>query len=449
MTRRITRRRLVQTGSAAGALTLAAPYVRRAYGAGQVTVMMWDHWVPGANDVLARLAREWGEANNVQVTVDFVTSLGDQNLVTLAAESRARSGHDIVSMPTFQTAIHAQNLEPLDDLMEELIGQYGPLQVLGEYLGKIDGTWRSVPTSTGSQSYPMNSRIDYWRDIVGIDMTELFPAGERDQARIDEIWTYEKFLGYAEQLHAGGHPFGDPIGQTSDSQDWLGPLFFSHGSRAVDENGDIVIDSDETRAALEYMERLTRFMPPDVYAWDDAGNNRWLISGNGSAIHNPPSPWTVARRDAPEVAAQIWHHDVPAGPLGNSYRGSLPYFWGIWEFAANKSAAKDLLRHMMQKEQQAQLIEASLGYDMPLFEDFADNKVWVEAEPPPGSIYNYPLRGNEELYIAGFPAPPQVAAQVYLQALFPNLVAKVTQEGLSHDDAIAWAEDELQGFLRG
>jgi len=35
------------------------------------------------------------------------------------------------------------------------------------------------------------------------------------------------------------------------------------------------------------------FLPPDVPAWDDASNNKWLISGKGRLIMNPPSAWAV------------------------------------------------------------------------------------------------------------------------------------------------------------
>jgi hypothetical protein len=50
-------------------------------------------------------------------------------------------------------------------------------------------------------------------------------------------------------------------------------------------------DVDETRAALEYGKKLAAVMPKDVYAWDDAGNNRWLISGKGA--QRPPLQFRV------------------------------------------------------------------------------------------------------------------------------------------------------------
>jgi len=45
--------------------------------------------------------------------------------------------------------------------------------------------------------------------------------------------------------------------------------------------------------------------------------------------------------------------------------------------------------------------------------------------PPKGVLYNYPVRGDEKQIIAGYPAPPEFASQVYAQALLPNLVARV------------------------
>ena len=442
------RRKFLKTTALATGATLAAPYIKTAHSAGTLALGMWDHWVPGANDVLAKMCQDWGQQNNVDVTLDFITSIGFKNIVTAAAEARAQTGHDIFALPTWQVTVHKDTLEPVDDLVEQLAKQYGPYNDTAGYLCQHDGSWKAIVAPTGSHTYPMVSRLDYWKDIAGIDLQALFPAGERDQAKIDSEWTYDHFLAGAKKLHAAGHPFGNPIGPTSDSQDWLGPLFLSFGSEMVNADGDVTVDSDATRAALEYMKELTQAMPPDVYAWDDAGNNRWIVSGNGSCIQNPPSAWAVAVRDQPDVARQLWHHDTPSGPAGR-YRGTLPYMWGIWSFSQNKQAAKDLLLWLSQKEQTHELVKASHGYDLPLRPSFLDFPVWEEEEPPAGTLYNYPSRGDEEIIVAGYPAPPAVATQIYNEGLIPNMVARVTQAGESIDDAIAWASEELEGYLRG
>ena len=59
-----------------------------------------------------------------------------------------------------------------------------------------------------------------------------------------------------------------------------------------------------------------KFYPADAVSYDDASNNRALISGKSALIFNPPSAWAVAKRDAPPVAADCWTFPAPAGPKG-------------------------------------------------------------------------------------------------------------------------------------
>ena len=143
------------------------------------------------------------------------------------------------------------------------------------------------------------------------------------------------------------------------------------------------------RQALEYYKKLIAFLPPDVAAWDDASNNKWLVSGKGAMIMNPPSAWAVAKRDAPQVAEQCWTHGFPAGPKGR-FAPFLPYFWSIWNFSKNKEAAKSLLVHLSQPAAIEKMVAASGGYDLPAFEKLTTLKVWAEEGPPKGTLYHYP-----------------------------------------------------------
>jgi hypothetical protein len=56
--------------------------------------------VPGANDTLTKLCREWAEKEKVDLTLDYITGTGDKLRITIAAEAQARSGHDILAMST-------------------------------------------------------------------------------------------------------------------------------------------------------------------------------------------------------------------------------------------------------------------------------------------------------------------------------------------------------------
>ena len=130
---------------------------------------------------------------------------------------------------------------------------------------------------------------------------------------------------------------------------------------------------------------------------------------------NPPSAWAVAKRDAPKVAEQLWTHGMPAGPKGR-YAPFLPYFWGIWAFSKNKSAAKSLLiTRLSQPSAIEKMVVASGGYDLPAFEKLTTLKTWAEEGPPKGTLYHYPNPHNHQiLSVAAAPAPPKIAVQIYV-----------------------------------
>ena len=443
-----TRRSVLKAVAFGSVAAFAAPYVKSSYAAGTLALGVWDHWVPDANKALTALCNEWGTKNNVQVRIDYITSQGEKDKLTAAAEAQAGTGHDIMSHRDWNIRIHADVLEPLDEVTGELIKQYGPISPVAEYLAKIKGTWRGVPATVGSQVKPCCSRFDLYKEHAGIDVRDLFPADKSkwDKAKID-TWNWDAYLTSAEKLFKAGYPVGLPMGQTSDSVDWVGALFSSYGVVMVDAKDNIRINSDETRTALEYVRKLMAVIPPDVYAWDDAGNNRWLISGKGSSIINPPSAWAVAKRDNPKAAENCWTHPMPRGPKGR-FVGQLPQFYGLWSFSKNQAAAKDLLLFISQKPSVAKLVEASLGYDLPSFKSMYDLDTWKTVEPPVGTVYGYPPRGDEQTSIAGVPARSEVGAEIYNQAINTVMVAKFTQGGEKLDEVIKWAENELEATLR-
>ena len=188
-------------------------------------------------------------------------------------------------------------------------------------------------------------------------------------------------------------------------------------------------------------------LPPDVPAWDDASNNKWLVSGNGSLIMNPPSAWAVAKRDAPEIAEHLWTHGFPVGPKGR-FAPFLPYFWGIWNFSKNKSAAKSLLRHLSTRKAVQSMVEISNGYDLPAFEKLTTLPTWAEVGPPKGTLYHYPNPHNHQsLSIAAAPAPRRMAAQIYAQGVMAKMAVRHAR-GEDAAKTIGWASSELEGFMR-
>jgi ABC-type glycerol-3-phosphate transport system substrate-binding protein len=441
---KVTRRGFMQT-TAVSAAFVTAPFVRSAHAAGSLSVGFWDHWVPGGNKATEEVARAWAEKEKVDIKIDFITSQGNKNLLTIAAEGQAKSGHDIFAFPTWYIHEHADQLEPVDDIMTELIKQNGNVNGTVDYLARVKGKWMAIPATPGSQIKGPCSRIDLMKQHAGIDVVAMYPPGEAPKA---DNWNMETFLKAAEACHKAGVPFGLGLGQTTDSVDNIGAFFQSFGAELVDKDGKITVKSDNVRQVMEYLRKLAAFLPPDAPAWDDASNNKWLVSGRGALICNPPSAWVVAKRDAPEIAKQCWTHGMPAGPKGR-FAPYLPYLWGIWSFSRNKSAAKSLLVALSTHEAIAKMVEVSAGYDLPAYEKLTTLKTWAEAEPPKGTLYHYPNPHNHQtLSIAAAPAPPNIANQIYNQAIMTKMVAR-NLGGEKLDVTLAWAEREVEGFMRG
>ncbi|MDJ0387908.1 extracellular solute-binding protein [Roseomonas sp. E05] len=444
-------RRTVLRAGALGAVASALPLVN-VHGqnaGGKLALGLWDHWVPTGNDAMRKIVMEWGQKNKVEIELDFITSVGNKNLLTIAAESQAKQGHDVLSFPTWEVHAKSDLLEPMDDVMGRLQQKYGDLNPITEYLAKVDGKWRAVPAISGSQNKPALGRFDLLKQHAGLDVREMFPAANQVGPGADN-WTWDTFLKAAQACHKAGVPFGLPVGQFTDATDWIGSLFQAFGATLVNKDGDITAKSDGVRQVLDYAKQLCAVLPDDVFSWDDASNNRALISGKSALIFNPPSAWAVAKRDAPQVAEQCWSFPSPAGTNGR-YTPYLPYFWGAWSFSKNKGAAKALIEHLSEREQAKAMVAASNGYDIPPFGSMTDFDTWETEGPPKGVVYNYPVRPqhNAKQFIACYPAPPEMAVQMYNQSIQAKMIARVAQSKESVDSAIKWAEQELEGFKRG
>jgi ABC-type glycerol-3-phosphate transport system substrate-binding protein len=444
MSRRLSRRQFVTATAISSATLITAPYVRGAYAAGKLSIGFWDHWVPDANKASTNLVNEWAEKGKVEVSIDYITSQGNKNLVTIAAEAQAKSGHDIFATPTWWAHANSEQLESVTDIMWFIIAENGKVNDTVKYLGQSEGKWLGVPACIGSQIKGPCSRIDLMKKHAGIDVQELYPAGGRPKA---DNWTLDTFLKAAEACQKGGVPFGIGLGETTDSVDTCGAIFQSFGAQLVDAKGNLTVKTDAVRQALDYYRKLIAFLPPDVAAWDDASNNKWLVSGRGAMIMNPPSAWAVAKRDAPQVAEQCWTHGFPAGPKGR-FAPFLPFFWTIWSFSKNKQAAKSLLVHLSKPASIEKLVVASGGYDLPAFEKLTTLEVWAEEGPPKGTLYHYPNPYNHQtLSIATSPAPPKIAQQIYAQAILTKMCLRYHQ-GEAMEKTLAWAEGECGGFMQ-
>src|SRR4029450_2155714 len=185
-------------------------------------------------------------------------------------------------------------------------------------------------------------------------------------------WTYEKQLKMAEQCHKAGHLFALGCGASStDANQTWGATFGAFGAHLADGKGNITVDSDPVREVLDYVKRFVPYLPRETIAYDDASNNKAFVAGSAALIWNQPSASPGARRAPPPTAADTWHFPNPSGKMGRLVP-HRPYFWGIWQWAQNKSAARDLIAFVSQRDVVYRLSVPAAADAIPPFLSMAD-----------------------------------------------------------------------------
>ena len=150
----------------------------------------------------------------------------------------------------------------------------------------------------------------------------MYPAGEPPGEALADAWTWDAFLVAAEKCTKAGYPFGMPLSACSDAVNWVSAVFAGQGAQLVDAEGNITIKSDEMKAILGWFKKIVPSLPTSVFAWDNASNNKWLISGQGPLIM---APIPRCRRKATSTS-----RTATATPCVHKYTpdGKLLMSWG-------------------------------------------------------------------------------------------------------------------------
>ena len=136
------------------------------------------------------------------------------------------------------------------------------------------------------------------------------------------------------------------------------------------------------------------------------------------------------------------------GPAGRYGPFTTP-FWGVWNFSKNQSAAKSLLTALSQADAIEAMVKASAGFDIPAFANLTTLKVWQEEGPPKGTLYHYSNPFNHQiLSIAASPAPHRIAVQIYRHGLQTQMVVRYAIRNEPMDKVLAFANNELEGYMR-
>jgi len=390
----------------------------------ELTFLSWNHFVPAADDELRRQAEVFSKQAGVTVRVDTIAHL--QLPAKYAAEAASQSGHDMILAGDAYPFLFENLLVDVGDVIDDLGKRYGGWYPFAVESAQTKSGWRAVPWFW--ISFPATYNMAHFKD-AGLE----YPR------------SWAELLSHGKILKKRGHPVGIAISHCGDANTTFWSVEWCYGGKVLEADGKTpALMSDKTAEVIEWYKELYRdAMEPEVLSWDDASNNRAILSGKASWIHNPISPYNAALKEKMPIADDINHHPSPSGPAGTHSAPPINNI-GIWKFSKNAQLAKEFIRFHFQKENFDAWIVASNAFNHPPLRHLADHPIWAKnpkfAMLPKEAEYAHPR---------GWPAKPNDAIQLIgINYVLPDMVAKAVN-GMPTKRAMEWGQDQVVQALKG
>ena len=390
----------------------------------ELTFLSWNHFVPASDEELRKQAEAFGKQAGVTVRVDTIAHL--QLPAKRAAEAQSQSGHDMLLTGGADPFLFENQLADLGDLVDDLGKKYGGWYPFAAESGQTKSGWRAVPW--------------FW-----ISFPATYNMAHFKKAGLEYPKTWAELVHHGKVLKKQGNPVGIAISHCGDAVTTYWSIAWCHGAKVLEADGKTpAINSDKTALVIEYYKELYRdAMDPEVLSWDDASNNRGILSGKYSWIHNPVSPYNAALKEKMPIADDINHHPSPAGPAGTHSAPPINMV-SIWKFSKNVDLAKDFLKFLYQKENYDAWIVASNAFNHPPLRHLADHPIWARnpkfAMLPKEAEFAHPR---------GWPAKPNDAvARIEVNYILPDMVAKAVN-GMPTKRAMDWGQDQVAQAVKG
>ncbi len=459
---RYSRRDFLKRAGALGALAVAGPTILAACGdddaavtlapgvggapatkfrepaerlSGDLKILLWSHFVPSHDEWFDAFAQQWGEEVGVNVTVDHI-GVGD---VPAAIAGELASGdpeHDLLQYIAVQSQ-HEPSVVDMKDVVDEAEGRYGQMVELTRKSSFNPNTEKFYAYAPAWVPDPGDYRKSLWT-----------PAGFPDGPV-----TWDDLLEGGSKIFAEqGVQMGIGMSQEIDSNMAGRALLWSYGAAIQNEDEEVVLNSDETVAAVEYMKELfENAMTPEVFAWNAASNNQGLIAGELSYILNSISAYRTAQEANPAVAEDVFFTPALEGPEAAWAAQHVLYNWLVPDFdGVNVSAAQEFLLHYT--ENLDSVTWHSKLYDFPAFLDqVPDLDDWLDDDPfgsEPADKLSVLKTARDWATNIGHPGPANPAiGQVFGEAIIPVMFAEAAQGNKSPAEAVADAEAQISAIF--
>ncbi|MFV0474376.1 MAG: ABC transporter substrate-binding protein [Pikeienuella sp.] len=390
-------------------------------------LLRWVPFVTGEEEAWNANTRAFTEKTGVEVRIDQESWEDVRPKAAVAAN--VGSGPDMVMSWFDDPFQYPDKLVDVTDLCNALGEQHG-----GWYDG-LEGYARQGDSFIAVPLCAIGNAICYRNSHMEAAGFSEFPT---DTAG---------FLELCKAMKANGTPAGFPHGKAvGDGNNYAHWLLWSHGGMIVNEAGEVVIDSAETRAAVDYAKALYETFIPGTESWLDINNNRAFLAGQVSLTANGVSLYYAATKDEAlkEIAEDIRTTNLPIGPIGKSVELHQTSTISIFKHTQYPEACKAYLAHMYESANMNAWLEGASAYCCQALKGFADNPVWTS-----NPVHAPYANASESLRPNGYAGPLGAAsAGVMADYVLVDMFAEAVTGQRSPEDAISNAARRAARYYR-
>jgi len=351
---------LVSRGNAQAAPTWNGPAPEPG---AQIRVLRWKQFVQPEFDAFVANTNKFVEQTGVKVRIDAES--WDDIRPKAAIAANVGAGPDIIMGTNDDPFKFPDKLLDMTELAEYLGAKYGGWYPVTRRYGMLHDRWITLPQ--GSPIGTFNYRVGAMH-AAGFDEFPKDTAG---------------LLKLCEGLKKAGKPAGFALGHaTGDANAWTHWCLWAHGGKMVDDNNNVVLDSPETVAALEYAKQLYATFIDGVLSWLDPSNNKAFLADQIGLTFNGISIYTVAKNSPDSavkaIAADMNHANAPIGPVGHATEFQLMLNTYAFKYSKYPNAVREYLRFMWESPQVDGWLKAANGYVSPPMPAWNDNPVWTD-----------------------------------------------------------------------
>jgi multiple sugar transport system substrate-binding protein len=380
-------------------------------------------------EVFRANAKRFTDKTGVDVKVDFVgwEDINQQTAVT----ANSGAGPDIIIGFSDAPHIYVDKLIELTDVAGYLGKRYGGWLPLAQKYGKKSksDSWIGLPF--GATAGPLIYRKSILQS-VGFDRVPEDHAGVLDLCR---------------KLHKAGKPAGFALGNAKgDGNGFANWALWSHNASLLDEDGNVVINSKETIAALNWVKELYPTFIAGTPSWNDVSNNRAYSSQEISLTANGVSLYFSLKNDPATraIAEDSEHQLLPKGDAKISPMAGLTLNAMVFKHSPYPNAAKAFLQYMLEKDQYEPWLNANSGYWAQPLSAYAEAKVWTE--DPKVKIFRDTMNST---YYDGYKGPISSATgAVSSDYVLVQMCAAVATGAATPEQAAAEAERRCKRYFR-